>query len=80
MADAVVRMQAIVVDGEELIVHIVIECEKCGGDYDLVFSGHHVRPIVELLSEVLHDFPDLTNAGHITDGARRTFTIHPREN
>jgi hypothetical protein len=77
-----VRMKAITV-GEGalrvLVVHVAITCDECGS-HDLIFAGHHVRPIVELLQELLAQEPALTAGGDIREGARRAYVICPENN
>lgn len=82
MFEAKVRMQAItVVDGaaRSLVVHIAIECEDCGS-HDLLIAGHHVRPIVEVLQELMVAEPELTYGGAVQAVDRRRFEIHPEDN
>jgi hypothetical protein len=79
---ATIRMQAVTVTHgptSELVVHISIECEHCG-EHDLLFGGHHVRPIVEVLQELLASDPVGTASGEVQEVRRSSQEIRPYDN
>lgn len=52
-------------DPPALLVYVNIECEGCG-DYTMVLAGHHLRPLIQALQQLVDTVPpELTRAGEI---------------
>ncbi|HEY6414997.1 MAG TPA: hypothetical protein VIX41_02125 [Acidimicrobiales bacterium] len=56
-----------------LVVRLGIDCDVCGG-YEIVLAGHHLRPVVALLQEIIAAEPALTDEGAVLDLGRRQWS------
>jgi hypothetical protein len=81
--ESTLRLKAVtLMEGDRavgLVVQIAIECDVCG-PHRLTLAGHHVRPVIELLQEVLCRDPELTDAGTCVSTERSEGRIYPENN
>ena len=63
----------------DVVAEITIDCDVCG-PHVLTIAGHHVRPVVELLQEVLARAPELTEAGECVSTTFSERRIYPENN
>ena len=62
-----------------LVVQIEIACESCGV-VQLLLEGHHVRPVVEMLQEIIAREPEMTDPGRCEKTDRREWAFSPENN